>query len=150
MLSGRELDRSYSNPFCISDLGTGSTCLTIGRFWMILVRKSDITMAQPTMDTAASSLVNALQDFLEDACQDWDEAVDSDDSDTDLWEDMPTVDSKTVARTSPIFEKFLGIPLDVTLIRHGGYKSIDEVINELVPRMETRAHGAVPTEGVAV
>lgn len=89
---------------------------------------------------AATTLVDALREYLEDACQDWDEAVDTaGDEDTDLWDDMPAVDSKTVARTSPIFERFLGTPLDVDLIRHGGYTSIDDVLQDLVPKMEQAA-----------
>ena len=48
---------------------------------------------------------------------------------------MPVVDSKTVARTSPIFEKHLGRPLDIRLIRPDGYKSIDHMIRHLVPLM---------------
>ena len=67
---------------------------------------------------------------------DWDAQVAGDDAaGTDLWGAMPTVDSKTVARMSPIFEKHLGRPLDVGLIRRGGYDSIDEVIEVLVPKM---------------
>ena len=67
---------------------------------------------------------------------DWDAQVAGDDATaTDLWGSMPTVDSKAVARMSPIFEKHLGRPLDVRLIRPGGYDSIDEVIEILVAKM---------------
>ena len=67
---------------------------------------------------------------------DWDAQVAGDDATgTDLWDSMPTVDSKAVARMSPIFEKHLGRPLDVGLIRPGGYDSIGEVIEALVPKM---------------
>jgi hypothetical protein len=55
--------------------------------------------------------------------------------DGDLWDGLPEVDSKAIARTSPIFERHLGIPLDVKLIRRGGYQTIEEVIVELVPKM---------------
>ena len=58
-----------------------------------------------------------------------------DSNSSDLWDSMPTVDSKTVARTSPIFRQHLGRPLDVKLIRPGGYQSIDDMINHLVPAM---------------
>lgn len=57
----------------------------------------------------------------------------------DLWDDMPTVDSKAVARTSPIFERHLGVRLDVKLIRAGGYASIDEFIADIVPKMVAAA-----------
>jgi hypothetical protein len=71
---------------------------------------------------------------------DWDAAVTGTDqaalpSGADLWDDMPVVDSKAVARTSPIFERHLGIPLDVKLIRPGGYRSIEDAISDLIPKM---------------
>jgi len=73
-------------------------------------------------------------------CGDWDTLVEGKSGGVllggeDLWNSMPVVDSKAVARTSPIFERYFGIPLDVRLIRRGGYKSIDEMIEDLVPKM---------------
>ena len=53
-------------------------------------------------------------------------------SSADLWGSMPTVDSKTVARMAPIFEKHEGRPFDVHRIRPGGYTSIDDAIQDLV------------------
>ena|SRR5438093_374320 len=90
----------------------------------------------------ASELKDALYHWLQEACLDWDEAVNAEagkSGEVDLWDDMPVVDSKTVARTSPIFEKYLGIPLDVKLIRRGGYSSIDDVLADLLPKMEEHA-----------
>ncbi|MFM8979571.1 MAG: hypothetical protein ACKOSS_03815 [Planctomycetia bacterium] len=52
------------------------------------------------------------------------------------------MDSKSVARTSPIFEKVLGVPLDINLIRPGGYRDIEDVINDLVPKMDKHAASA--------
>lgn len=54
---------------------------------------------------------------------------------SDLWDQMPVVDSKSVARSSPIFEEHLGVKLDVKLIRPGGYSTIDEMIQDVVPKM---------------
>lgn len=53
-------------------------------------------------------------------------------SGADLWGSMPTVDSKTVARMAPIFEKHEGRPFDIRRIRPGGYLSIDDAIQHLV------------------
>lgn len=50
----------------------------------------------------------------------------------DLRANMPAVDSKTVARTAPLFERHLGSPLDVQRIRQGGYDSIDDITDHLV------------------
>lgn len=45
------------------------------------------------------------------------------------------IDSKAVARTSPIFEEHMGRPLDISLIRPGGYDSVENMIRHLVPAM---------------
>jgi hypothetical protein len=81
-----------------------------------------------------------LNAWWEQECGDWDTLVEGKGAGgllggEDLWNCMPVVDSKAVARTSPIFERYFGIPLDVKLIRRGGYKSIDEMIGDLVPKM---------------
>lgn len=96
----------------------------------------------------AAAIAADFKKWWEEERTDWDEAVTGADSTslpdgTDLWDDMPTVDSKAIARTSPIFERHLGVPLDVKLIRHGGYASIDEAIADLVPKMEVAANQKV-------
>ena len=64
---------------------------------------------------------------------DWDAQVAGDEApEADLWGSMPTVDSKTVARMAPIFEKHLGRAFDVRRIRRGGYVSIGDAIQHLV------------------
>ena len=93
-------------------------------------------------DAVRTRLVADLRAECESEQADWDEHVARDDAPgSDLWGSMPTVDSKTIARMSPTFEKHLGRPLDVRLIRRGGYDSIDEAIEDLVPKMM----GAVPS-----
>lgn len=100
----------------------------------------DIIIAEPA-DTDLSAVLSAdLNAWWEQECGDWDTLVEGKSPESllggeDLWNCMPLVDSKVVARTSPIFEKYFGIPLDVKLIRPGGYKSIEEMIADLVPKM---------------
>ena len=53
-------------------------------------------------------------------------------SSADLWEDMPTVDSKTVARLAPVFKRHTGRPLNIRRIRPGGYDSVEEAVQHLV------------------
>ncbi len=53
-------------------------------------------------------------------------------SSADLWEDMPAVDSKTVARLAPVFKRHTGRPLDIRRIRPGGYDSVEEAVQHLV------------------
>jgi len=86
----------------------------------------------------SKQLAKDLHDFWEAETTDWDAQVEgagAGGSASDLWGCMPVVDSKAVARTAPIFEKHLGIPLDVRLIRPGGYHSIDAMVSDLVPKM---------------
>jgi hypothetical protein len=100
-------------------------------------------MPQILVSTTAAVLADRLRQWWAQESEDWDEAVeaepDDDLPDEDLWEDMPTVDSKAIARTSPIFQEILGIALDVKFIRRGGYSTIDEAIDHLVPQMEQLA-----------
>lgn len=98
-------------------------------------------------------LSHALREWYSKETADWDALVEggsdtgsgSDAADSDLWNSMPTVDSKAVARTSSIFEEHLGRPLDVKLIRPGGYDSVERMIGHLVPAMMdiSQARGGV-------
>jgi len=104
-------------------------------------------MAAPATSVAPSTsaaLIAALKAWWEEESTDWDAAVMGTDisalpGGSDLWDDMPTVDSKAIARSSPIFERHLGIPLDVRQIRRGGYDSIDDAAADLVSKMEAIA-----------
>lgn len=93
-----------------------------------------------TLGQTGGFLIADLRSWWELECGDWDTIVQGSSpaalpGGEDLWNSMPVVDSKAVARTAPIFERHLGIPLDVKLIRRGGYKSIDEMVGDLVPKM---------------
>ena|SRR5437879_5750762 len=94
--------------------------------------------------TRTSPLAEDLKSWWSQEGADWDTAVTGADPHSlpggvDLWDDMPKVDSKVIARSSPIFMRHLGTPLDVKLIRPGGYPSIDDAIADLVPKMVARA-----------
>ncbi len=84
---------------------------------------------------------------LEGKLRDWWDKRDSglggtntDDSmdDNDLWGDMPEIDSKAAARTAPICEEHLDIDFDMSMIREGGYDSIDDLIDDLLPQLRER------------
>lgn len=82
---------------------------------------------------ARSRLAADLCQWWQEERAGWDEQVTGDDmTGADLWADMPVVDSKTVARMAPHFEKHMGRPLVVRRIRRGGYNSIEDVIQHLV------------------
>jgi hypothetical protein len=96
------------------------------------------TKSPSSVDLGALS--DDLRSWWSQEGEDWDTAVMGADPRSlpggdDLWDDMPKVDSKAIARSSPIFARHLGVSLDVKLIRPGGYASIDEAIADLVPRM---------------
>ena len=83
-------------------------------------------------------LIQALREWGSQETDDWDAQIEGSGTDaaaSDLWDSMPAVDSKAVARTSPIFEEHLGRPLDVQYIRPDGYQSVDDMIRHLVPAM---------------
>ena len=105
---------------------------------------STLALNLPKLTAADCStlLSQALQKWWNQETSDWDAQVEgsstegvSDVTGGDLWGSMPTVDSKAVARTSPIFEEHMGRPLDIRLIRPGGYESVDDMIGHLVPAM---------------
>ena len=91
------------------------------------------TVIRPTSKgaEAPTPLEVELRASLQEEQANWDAQISGDDAESDLWGSIPTVDSKTVARMAPIFEKHLG-HFDVRDIRPGGYSSIDEVIQHLV------------------
>jgi hypothetical protein len=100
-----------------------------------------ITKPAPPSSQAVAALEKELRSFWTAERSDWDQIVDEGGprkplaGGADLWAGMPAVDSKAVARTSPIFERHLGVELDVKLIRPGGYSNIDEVVKQLIPAM---------------
>ena len=98
---------------------------------------------------AFAELDQRIRAFWEAESADWDMMIDGEAEpseqagELDLWGMMPAVDSKATARTAPIFNDVLGITLDVNLIRPGGYDSIDEMIEHLVPAMIDKAEATL-------
>ena len=56
------------------------------------------------------------------------------DPNSDLW-DLPEVDSKTVAKLSPVVKNLIGRRLHPTWIRKGGYASVEEAIADLLTQI---------------
>lgn len=52
-----------------------------------------------------------------------------------VWSDLPVLDSKTLARASPVVKKHLGVGIDPKLIRKGGYSSVEEALDDLLPKL---------------
>jgi hypothetical protein len=64
------------------------------------------------------------------------------DPNTDLW-DLPEVDSKTVAKLSPVVKNLIGRRLHPTWIRKGGYDSVEQAIEDLI--VQIRKHCVLDT-----
>lgn len=118
------------------------------------IRQSSTVDASAAQNKAiGEQLTEAILEWWSEEGAEWDALVERNtvapneisDVDSDLWDSMPTIDSKTVARASPIFETHLGRPLAIRLIRPGGYDSIDHMIRHLVPAMmeESQARGGI-------
>ncbi len=52
-----------------------------------------------------------------------------------VWGKVPAVDSKTVARASPVVRKHLGVGINPKLIRKGGYATFDEALDDILPKL---------------
>lgn len=53
----------------------------------------------------------------------------------DLWNNLPTVDSKTVCKLSPIVQDLLGRRLEPAWVRKGGYQSVEGAVKDVVANM---------------
>ena len=101
----------------------------------------------------SSALAADLRAWLQAERSDWDAAVAAGATPdlpggADLWNDMPGLDSKVVARSSHIFKQHLGVPLDIKLIRPGGYTDGEAMIADLVPKMvATVSEGSKTSRG---
>ena len=80
----------------------------------------------------------AIRTHCDEEQASWDDRVEGNEATSDdlgLWDGMPCIDSKDVARMARIFEEHLGVPFDVRHIRAGGYSDIDDVMADLVPKL---------------
>ena len=66
---------------------------------------------------------------------------------SDLWSDLPEVDSKTVAKLSPVVKGLIGRRLNPRWIRKGGYPSIKAAVQDLL--MQIAKHCVADTPAIA-
>ena len=79
-----------------------------------------------------------LVEYWNEQCATWDSKVESAEpvqGDLGLWDEIPNIDSKEVARMTDIFNKHLGEVFDVKYIRAGGYEDINDLIEDVVPKL---------------
>lgn len=111
-----------------------------------------VTSIKLTVPSAksVSDLRDALRRWWDDEQAAWpDDPPTCPEGEEDLWNNMPEIDSKAVARTAPLFKEHFGMKLDVRLIRHGGYANIDEMLNDLVPKMIDKIKRKLSRKAVA-
>ena len=87
--------------------------------------------------TVVQRLKADLDEYWDEQQASWDSKVESAEptqGELGLWDGIPNIDSKEVARMTPIFEKHLGPVFDVKHIRAGGYKDINDLIEDIVPK----------------
>ena len=99
-----------------------------------------IVLMAPTKESVAA-LEAAIREWWQNQQATWlPDSTYVESEETDLWDGLPEIDSKVVARTSPLFEDHFGIKLDVTMIKAGGYDSIDQLINDVIPQMAAKVN----------
>lgn len=101
-------------------------------------------MASPSgvqdLDDDLADLEEELRDWWEQRNTELGGIDDDSMDDNDLWGNIPEIDSKAAARTAPICEEQLGIEFDMSMIREGGYESIDDLIEDLIPQLRQRVN----------
>lgn len=108
-----------------------------------------IKLVEPS-ETAISALKDALEKWWSAQQAAWpSDPPACPEGEEDLWNGMPEIDSKAVARTAPLFKEHFGVRLDVKLIRHGGYRNLEDMINDLVPRMANKIKEKISKKAVA-
>lgn len=93
------------------------------------------------LDKLEAQIAQALEDWHERECKSFDEAVQETDDASDawsIWDDMPTIDSKRAVGALVEFEGVLGEKLPISMIRPGGYASIDDLRDDLMAKMRER------------
>jgi len=108
-----------------------------------------IKLVEPS-ETTISGLKDALRKWWQDQQAAWPKGPSTcPEGEEDLWSDMPEIDSKAVARTAPLFKEHFGIGLDVRFIRHGGYRSLEDMVNDIVPNMVKKIKERISKRAVA-
>jgi hypothetical protein len=68
---------------------------------------------------------------------------------SDLW-DLPTIDSKTVCKLSPIVQELLGRRLEPSWVRKGGYHSVEAAVKDVIANMKKDCIAGSPLPAPAI
>lgn len=77
-----------------------------------------------------------LREWWRERNEDWEtDTEDGSRCEEDVWNHMPEIDSKEVARAGHIIGDHLDTEFDPTMIPPGGYNSIDALTDDLISKM---------------
>lgn len=95
-------------------------------------------------DSQRDALADRLRDWAEEELASFDDAVAGNTGaakgadDPSIWDDMPAIDSKRAIGALVEIEELIGCKLPVTLVRHGGYESVEDMIADLLPKVREK------------
>ena len=97
---------------------------------------SEVPVAKPTKTRSAfgaeeSALRSDIKSKLESI-----KPIGAPDGDTDVWDRVAPIDSKlVVTEIRPLVRERLGAPFPLRFVRKGGYESVDEAVDHLLPQL---------------
>lgn len=102
-------------------------------------------MNTPPETSEVFDIEECIRDWAERECTSFDEAVDrltgGGRDENSIW-DMPSIDSKRVVGLLVELEDALGRPIPCSVIRPGGYTSVDDLAKDLGPKIRGTTSGA--------
>lgn len=91
------------------------------------------------LSPAEEAAVAELEARWEERASGWDMDIENGRlNEAGLWNDMPEIDSKEVARLLPILGGHLGIEPDVDMIQDGGYSDFQEMAKDLITKARAK------------
>lgn len=108
-------------------------------------KKYTPTITKKDFDDSASSLRADLKRKYDEAKQD-NAKPPMKASIKGAFDHLPDLDSKTVAKWSATFKKYLGCELDPALIRRGGYHSFDDFWKDIEQKLRGTCPDAIQIE----
>ena len=105
--------------------------------------------SKPLTPSNFASLVPKLKASLTTALEkERNDSALPDEGGSDLWE-LPPVDSKAVAKLSPLVNKLTGWRLDPKWIRKGGYPSVEAAVDDLLVQLRKHCVSEAPSHSVS-
>ena len=80
-------------------------------------------------------IVRIIRNWWHQEEESWSEENPGEESENDIWSSVPKIDSKTVVKALLEIEEKTNIKVNEEKIKKGGYESIDELLEDLVPKI---------------